>query len=282
MLRRDVNLLNKMTDGSLKIGELHVSRLNFRHFRAPFLPLSIYNYIRKQWINAAIKELRHLSKFVVLTHEDAISWSELDNVVVIPNPTPFFPDSVSDCSQKKIVAVGRYVELKGFDKLITAWRKVVDKNPDWILKIYGDGEMRESLQQQIKTLNLTKNCFLEHAVSDIVAKYLESSIFVLTSRTEGFGMVIVEAMACGLPVVSFACPCGPRDIISNGIDGFLVEVGDIDGLVEKLDFLIENQKYRKEFGHMARFNASKYKIESIGELWVELFESLLYERRVNV
>lgn len=274
LLRRDVNVINQMTDGSPKVGEIHFDRLHYRHFTASWMPAFIYSYVQKWWMGKLIRELKKLDKFVVLTHEDAAFWPELDNVMVIPNPTSFFPVMVSDCTQKQVIAAGRYVDQKGFDRLISAWRKVADKHPDWVLKIYGDGWLREQLQQQIVELNIERRCFLEHSVPDIAAKFRESSIFVLSSKFEGFGLVIVEAMSCGLPVVSFACHCGPRDIISEKVDGFLVSEGDIDRLSEKIDYLIEEDEVRKKMGKMARLKAESYRIEQIGPQWIALFESL--------
>lgn len=282
LLRRDINVINKMKDGSIKIGEIHFDRMHYRNFNHPWLPSMLNSYIQRRWMNALVDKLQKLSKFVVLTYEDLTSWPELKNVVVIPNPTSFFPDEVSEGTNKEVIAVGRYVMQKGFDRLIPAWRMVVDKHPDWILKIYGDGWMRKQLQSQIEELGLSGKCFLEHTVSDINKKYQESSIFVLSSRFEGFGLVIVEAMACGVPVVAYACHCGPRDIITEGVDGLLVNEGDIDELAQGINHLIEDADLRREMGENARLKAEKYKIENIGKLWIELFESLLEERRNRV
>lgn len=279
LLRRDVNVINQMTDGSPKVGEIHFDRLHYRHFTASWMPTFIYSYVQKWWMGKLIRELKKLDKFVVLTHEDAAFWPELNNVIVVPNPTSFFPDTVSDCTRKQVIAAGRYVAQKGFDRLISAWQKVSSRHPDWVLKIYGDGGGRESLQQQITELGLNENCILEHSVSDIAVKFQESSIFVLSSRYEGFGLVIVEAMSCGLPVVSFACHCGPRDIITEETDGFLVPEGDIDGLAEKINLLIEEDHFRKNMGKMARLKAENYKMEKVGVQWTALFESLLKPER---
>ena len=279
LLRRDVNVINQMTDGSPKVGEIHFDRLHYRHFTASWMPTFIYSYVQKWWMGKLIRELKKLDKFVVLTHEDAAFWPELNNVIVVPNPTSFFPDTVSDCTRKQVIAAGRYVDQKGFDRLISAWQKVSSRHPDWVLNIYGDGGGRESLQQQITELGLNENCILEHSVSDIAVKFQESSIFVLSSRYEGFGLVIVEAMSCGLPVVSFACHCGPRDIITEETDGFLVPEGDIDGLAEKINLLIEEDHFRKNMGKMARLKAENYKMEKVGVQWTALFESLLKPER---
>ncbi len=279
LLRRDVNVINRMTDGSIKIGEIHFDRLHYRHFNAPWLPPFVNACIRHCWMTSLIGKLRRLSKFVVLTHEDAAFWPELRNVCVIPNPVSFFPDEVSDCSRKQVIAVGRYVDQKGFDRLIAAWRKVASLHPDWVLKIYGDGHLRERLQKQIEELKLTGSCFLEHSVSDVVSKFRESSLSVLSSRFEGFGLVIVEAMSCGLPVVAFACHCGPRDIITDGKDGILVPDGDIDGLADGIIRLIEDEKLRSSMGRNARAKAGDYRLETIGRQWMSLFEALLNENK---
>lgn len=279
LLRRDINIINKMTDGSLKIGEIHFDRLHYRNFRATWMPLFLYSFIRRWWMKSLINELRKLSKFVVLTNEDAAYWPELDNIVVIPNPVSFFPSTVSNCAQRQVISAGRYVSQKGFDRLISAWKIVVTKHPDWVLKIYGDGWMREQLQAQILELGVEDSCFLEHSVANIDEKFQESSIFVLSSRFEGFGLVIVEAMACGLPVVSFACHCGPRDIISEGVDGLLVAEGDVEELAKNITVLMDSDKVRQKMGQMARIKSEEYKIDRIGRQWIELFESLLIQER---
>lgn len=202
----------------------------------------------------------------MLSHEDAAEWTELDNVKVIYNPLPFFPERQSGGLRKQVIAVGRYVPQKGFDRLIPAWSIVSKKHPDWVLRIYGDG-MREQLQRQIDELGITSNCILEHNVQNIVEKYCESSIFVLSSRFEGFGMVIIEAMACGVPPVSFTCPCGPKDIITDGKDGLLVENGDIEGLADKICYLIEHEDVRRKMGIQARTDVERFKIEHIAREW---------------
>lgn len=275
LLRRDINVINQMTDGSVKVGEIHFDRMHYRNVNISWLPTWLNNFIERRWMNSLIRELRQLSKFVVLTHEDATFWPELQNVCVIPNPVSFLPDVVSDNSHKQVIAMGRYVAQKGFDRLISAWRAVADKHPDWVLKIYGDGHLREQLQRQVEELRLTDSCFLEHSVSDVISTFRESSISVLSSRFEGFGLVIVEAMACGLPVVAFTCHCGPRDIITDGKDGILVPDGDIAGLADGINRLIEDEELRKKMGKEARRRASDYSLDVIGVEWIKLFESLL-------
>ncbi len=274
LLRRDINFINKMADGSVKLGEIHFSKYNFRDFKNNRLPGFVQRIAQHFWMGQLIRHLRPLKKFVVLSHEDAETWTELDNVAVIHNPLSFFPDRVSDCTQKQVIAVGRYQPQKGFDLLIPAWKTVTEQHPDWVLRIYGDG-MRQELQQQIDELGIGSTCILEPSVPNIVDKYLESSIFVLSSRYEGFGMVVTEAMACGVPPVSFACHCGPRDIIRDGEDGILVERENIDKLAEEIIYLIEHEDVRKEMGRRGRVNVGRFKMDAIAQQWKELFESVI-------
>lgn len=273
MLRRDINFITKIHDGSKKVGELHFNKNNYRDLNnLPNLPLR--NFFAKLWMHQLVSNLRRLDQFVVLSHEDKEQWSELKNVKVIYNPLPEFPEKVSDCSNKIVVAAGRFVYQKGFDMLIDAWQIVQIKHPDWILKIYGNGN-KEDFYSRIEKNNCQDTCFLYDAVSDLSAKLVEGSIFAFSSRFEGFGMVITEAMACGVPPVAFACPCGPVDIISNGINGLLVPPNDIEALADKINYLIENEGYRKEMGKFARKRAERFKIEIIAEEWKTLFQSLI-------
>ena len=283
VFKQEINVINQMTDGSIKIGEAHTDKDHIWTFeKAPFwIPTFVRSMISSFRIYLIQKKIKKLSKFIVLTHEDAQSYTGLKNLTVIPNPVSFIPSQISTCTNKQVIAAGRYVEIKGFDRLIAAWKQVNEKYPDWILKIYGEGPLREQFTAQAARLGLQNSCFLEHAVPNIATKLQESSIFVLSSRFEGFGMVIVEAMACGLPVVSYACQCGPRDIISEGIDGLLVKEGDINGLATGINQLIENDELRQKMGRQARKKAEQYTIEKIGKQWINLFESLIESKNSN-
>lgn len=273
MLRREINFINSIKDGSVKIGEIHVNKSNFRNLSEEKVGGFIKNTLSCLWMKQLNRQLKKLSKFIILTEEDRENFSYyLDNTTVIYNPLPFYPEQTSDCTAREVIAVGRYAYQKGFDLLIEAWRIVAAKHPDWNLRIYGGGDRTAFLA--LKEKYHLDTLYLEEQTQDIIQKYCESSIFVLSSRYEGFGMVITEAMSCGIPPVSFACPCGPRDIIRDQEDGLLVENGNIEQLADRICYLIENENIRKEMGRKARSNSERFKMENIGKEWEKLFEQL--------
>lgn len=216
-------------------------------------------------------------RFLVLTNEDREKWKD-DRVMVINNPLSFESKEISKLKNKKIISVGRLEEVKGFDILIDIWKKVVEKHNDWILEIYGEGSLRNELQNKIDNLKLTNNLFLKGICNDIQNKYLDSSLYIMTSRYEGFGMVLIEAMACGLPLISFNCPCGPSEIIKNKENGFLINMGNIDEMVEKINLLIENEELRKKIGKKLKELSYNYSEDKIMNQWKELLEDLVKEK----
>lgn len=273
LLRREINFITKIKDGSKKIGELHVNRVNYRSFDGEQTNI-VKQLFEKFWMRSLISHLKKLDKFIVLTHEDREAWPELSNVEVIPDPLSFIPDAVSPLITKRVIAVGRYHYQKGFDLLLHAWKKVEQQCPDWQLAIYGQGE-RQPYQQLALELDLNlERCHLYGPTNDIQKEYVNSSLFVFSSRYEGFGMVLVEAMACGLPVVSFACPCGPRDIVAEGEDGYLVEKENVDELADKLIQVMNDEVLRHQMSSKAIVNASRFNMESIALTWQYLFNQL--------
>lgn len=274
VLGRDSDFINDLSDGSLKIGEAHVSRYFMRNFHLLENRSLPYRIVCKIWRKKLDKIVKRLDAFVVLTNDDANNWSHIRNSIVIPNSIPFLDERNSNCSNKSVISVGRLNEQKGFDMLIEAWYIVKQKHPDWSLHLYGDGELRDDLQKQINKSNLQCSIFLEKPVKDIQSKYLESAFYVMSSRFEGFGMVLIEAMACGLPCISFNCPNGPADIIDNEKNGFLVENGNIKELAKDICILIENEELRKNMGKFAKESIKKYSPDIIMQKWAELFESL--------
>jgi glycosyltransferase involved in cell wall biosynthesis len=172
-----------------------------------------------------------------------------------------------------VIAVGRYTYQKGFDLLIQAWKLVNMRYPDWVLNIYGPGN-REDYQQMVEDLQLSEVLHCNEASPDIYARYAEHSIFVLSSRYEGFGLVIAEAMATGLPAVSFRCPCGPEDIITDHEDGLLVENGNIEALAEAICYMIEHPEERLQMAGNALLSVQRYREDAIMQQWINLFEAI--------
>ena len=271
MLRREINFINDIQDGSKKIGEIHINRANFRNFEGNN---AMKNLFSKFWMNSLLSKLQRLDRFVVLTEKDKEAWVELKNVCVIPNPLSFTSTRRSTLSEKRIIAVGRYCHEKGYDLLLKAWGIVQNRTTDWRLEIFGEGD-RTQYEEMVDTLNLDRHrCILNGRSSKIQDEFLNSSLSVCSSKFEGFGLVITEAMACGLPVVSFDCPWGPRAIISDGEDGMLVENGNVDKLAEALVLMIQNPKQRKAMADKAIENVQRFSIDQIAGQWKSLFESL--------
>ena len=232
--------------------------------------LKIGDFFEKKFI------LKRYDSIAVLTQEDlARNWKGWNNISIIPNPVTFSSNKTTDFSNKKIIAVGRYVEQKDFPLLIGACKFVFTKHPDWKLEIFGEGHMRQSLQRQIENLKLEKNIFLTGKSSNIANEYQSSSIFVLSSLFEGMPLVLLEAMETGLAVVSTDCPYGPKDIIDDGIDGYIITNRDERRLAEKINYLIENPMILKKIGSAAHKKAQNFKIDKIMTQWLNLFKSLI-------
>ena len=220
------------------------------------------------------------SSFIVLTNGNVNEWKSLKNTQVIPNPLSFYPEQASTLHNKKVIAVGKQGYQKGYDRLLPAWKKVVEKHPDWHLEIYGAIAPEMKLAAQSQELNIENSVHFYQPEKDIQSKYLEASIYVMPSRFEGFGMVLIEAMACGLPCVSFDCPHGPADIITQDEDGFLIENGNIEQMANAILQLIEDESVRIDFGTTAKKNAKRYLTEHVMPLWDDLFKKLEHANRL--
>lgn len=274
MLRREINFITYIKDGSKKIGEMQFNRLNYRNFDMSDRFLFIKHILSKIWMKQLIFNLKRTDKFVVLSKEDKERWPELKNITVIHNPIEKLPERVSDCSSKKVIAAGRFVEQKGFDMLIDCWRIINDRHPDWSLHIYGEGD-RTPFNEQIVRNGIEKTCTTHEVKRDLSEMFCESSIFAFSSRFEGFALVLTEAMSFGVPPVAFSCPCGPKELIKDGFNGLLVSPGNISEFADKVCFLIENENIRKTMGKNARERAKDFTIDILAKEWEKLFNSLI-------
>lgn len=273
LLRREINFINDIKDGSKKIGEMHILRSHFRNFEKNDTN-AFKELFSRYWNHRLIGNLKKLERMIVLTEKDCKAWTELDNVIAIPNPLPFMPKNISPLTEKRVIAVGRYYQEKGFDLLLESWSKIYKTHPEWRLEIFGDGDktMYEEIRDKLGIPAIC--CRLNGRTNAIEQEYINSSIFVCSSRFEGFGMVLVEAMACGLGVVSFDCPWGPSSIIANGEDGILVEDGNTGALADAIISLMNNPDKLNTLAKHAIVNVQRFQIDKIANQWKELFEKI--------
>ncbi len=219
---------------------------------------------------------RFLDSVVVLTNADKMRFDKHHkNVWVIPNSISFLPKKPANLTSKTMLAVGRLTRQKGFDILLDICKPVFEKYPDWKLNIFGDGEDKEDLVNKALRLGINKNVNFLASTSKIQEEFLASSIYLLSSRWEGLPMVLLETMATGLPPVSFDCPNGPADVITDGIDGYIVPMNNHELFVKKVGLLIENKKLRNEMGLNAREKVQKYTQVNIASKWAYFFENSL-------
>lgn len=259
-------------DGSRKVLELHFNKF----FRIQYGRKGIIGLIDRWRTRQDERIVRRFDRFVVLTNEDKGYWGDLPNIEVIPNAAMQVSDAYSDVMNKRVIAVGRLDYQKGFDRLIQAWELVqhTGKFTDWKLDIFGQGEWREMLQQMIDKQGLQNTAKINPPTNAILNEYVHSSLLVMSSNYEGFGMVLVEAMSCGVPVISFDCKCGPKDIIQSGINGLLVPNGDIQALADAMMKVMEDEAYREMLSLNARKVVDTYSEQAVMAQWIRLFTSI--------
>lgn len=272
----DLDFLHSINDGSKKIIWLHyaidIAKTSWIGPRP-----SLIKKIKAQLITwKRIYFARKYEQIVLISKADLNKWVRYtDKASFIYNPLTINSSSVSNLLAKRVIAVGRLDYQKGFDYLIDAWSLVAEKHKDWHLNIFGEGDLRKVLHNQIEGLGLQNCITLCGRTSDIEKEYAKHSIFVLSSRGEGFGLVLVEAASCGLPLVSFDCPSGPSEIIEDGKNGFLVEkVGDVQTMADRICRLIENESLRRQMGENAKSMVNKFSVDEIKEQWILLLNRL--------
>lgn len=256
---------------SIVIREFHFCT-NYRHLHAKGRFDTLKAYLG-DFIDYKVK-IKRYKRIYLLTEEDRQNWKTNKKVGVMPNPNSFAPSRTASGKSKKVIAVGRYNAPKRFDNLLLIWSKITHQFPDWSLEIWGEGEERRNLEDTIERLNIKESAFLKGYTSEIEGHLLSSSIFALTSDYEGLPLVVLEAMVCGLVPVCFACPTGPRDIITDGKDGFLIPVNNMDMFADKLALLMQDEERRIEMGLHAIKRADDFAPDKIAHRWMDEFKRL--------
>ncbi len=274
MFCNEVNLLPRLHDGSHKILEVHFSRFK----RLQYARGGLWGLADRLRSRQDEKLTRRYERFVVLTQEDRQNWGGNNNIRVIPNPVRFRPQAPVLLESKTVIAVGRFTHQKGLDRLIDAWKIVYEKlgeTTGWRLWLVGDGELRQDLQQQIERNGLEKVIRLGTVESNMEKVYESASIVALPSRYEGLPMALLEAQTFGIAAVAFDCQCGPKEIIENGVTGFLVPEGDVQALAESLFRLMTNPSMLHNMGQAAWQQSARWRPEPIMQQWLNLFKEIL-------
>lgn len=226
---------------------------------------------RKLFLNCVSKA----DAVVALTESDADEWRKYhSNVVVIPNFVHSHKDCISELTSKNVLFVGRFDYQKRVQDAILIWKIVREKHPDYLLHIYGDGEMHDEVTYLASSVG---GIVVHQPTNNIFNAYQECSILISTSLFEPFGLVIPEAMSCGLPVVAFDCNYGPSEFITDSINGYLVKDRDFQTFADKVCELIESEKLRFAMGHAALLSTTRFNVDSVMQMWLRFFHLFVTE-----
>lgn len=271
-------------DGILDMYSLPVKRktsvkvVSWEHFNYLQNPGVPYRKLTRRWA------ARRADAIVTLTETDKKLYeSNLSlkcPVKAIANPMQMPKEPVSyDADSHLILSSGRLTYQKGFDLLVDIASKVLPNHPDWQWVILGEGEDRPALEQRIHDAQLEGRLILKGRVDDVDSYYRWSAMFVMTSRFEGLPMVLLEAKAHQLPLVSFDCPTGPSEVIEDGVNGTVVPLGDIDAMTKAINALIDDRTRRIEYSRMSDSNAGRYGMAAICDDWIRLLRSVAPDER---
>lgn len=269
----DVDIILGCYSFFLKQFRPHMHWISWEHFNY------YYHFRKNHNLRRLIRRLvgRFTDQLVVLSEEDKGYYEKNLNlkcsITRIYNPNPYEDVKPKTTGEKVVFAAGRLTKVKGFDLLIKSWKLLEEKYPEWTVLVAGDGEEKEKLARKIKDAGL-KHFYLIGSVAGIEQYYQKSEIFVLSSRDEGFGMVLLEAMDYSLPVVSYSCKAGPSEIVIDGENGFLVEPENIEMFAEKMDLLMADFEKRREMGEKAKQSTQRFGKEHILDQWEALLQGM--------
>lgn len=277
MFTHEMTFLPSIRDGSKKLLELHFSKrfreLDAKSNNTPILLRLINSFL--DWNDR--RHIRNYDQFVVLSNRDAADWGiSFSNIMVIPNPSTFVATNTTKEDSRKVLAVGRLCAQKGFDMLIDAWGMLPETTrTGWTLDIVGSGPDQSRLQDKIEANRLSGSVSILPPTRDIKELYRNHSIFCFPSRYEGFGLSLMEAMSFGTASIAFDCPCGPSEMIIDGVNGILVKPGDISGFSGALQLLMSDARMRSSMGlRGAQSINENFSEEVIMKKWLDLFEKL--------
>lgn len=272
-----LNVLPKLTDGSVKVLEFHYTKNFLVNFVKGIHSIRFrqLHLLKMRWFQWQLAQIAKKYKcFVGLTKRDVDLWGTPKNMAYIYNPLSFRSERKSTCDNHQIIAVGSLTPAKGMDQLIEAFGRIAHRYPDWKLDIYGDGQDKKLLLSIIVKYAITEQVTLHKPCRNIKEKLLESSIYAFPSRSDGFGLVITEAMECGLPTVAMDCECGPCEILSSS-SGILVPDKNIEAFTSALEQLMNDNILRKTMGNTAQKEVIRFYPENIMPQWINLFKSLV-------
>lgn len=267
---RDMLCLKSCTDGSLKLSEFHFPHEKYivKHGN------NLYSRCRTRRMEKAAAEL---DAFVVLTEADKKDWQKsVPKVENICNPLTFNSKESSALDAKRVLGIGRLDKSKNFSDLIKAWELVAEKHPDWTLDIFGSGVLRDALLRQISRSGLEGKVQLRGNTTAIREELLACSMLAMSSILEGFPMAFLEALDMGVPIVCYDCPKGPAEIVQDGCNGFIVRMGDVESLAERICRIIEDQELRARLGEGAKASSARYTIDGVMKKWEQLWMRLLH------
>lgn len=265
------SFIPRIKDGSKKILELHFNKM----FRLQYNRKGLMGLADRIRMRMDERLVRRFDRFVVLTRQDAAMWGRLPNLSVIPNAA-ITPPVEHRTGNHRVIAVGRLDYQKGFDRLLDAWALLPEElRKTWHLDIFGQGEWEQLLKDQIIRLGIADSARINAPTNRIFDEYAASDLLVMTSHYEGFPMVMIEAMACGVPVVSFDFLCGPRDIIAQGLNGVITPEGDIPALAAEMQRLMEDPARLENMSAQARKISEAYSEDAVMGRWNLYFTDML-------
>ena len=276
---KEYKFLYKIKDGSKKIVEFHFTKNHLLHLIRGIPDLRFRSlHLFYVWL-LQLQEKWYASKYdklVLLTDADRLLWGKPANAISIPNPLSFQSGRKSALNAKRVIAAGRFIATKGFDILITSFKPIAVKYPDWRLTIFGEGQDRDYLIDLISEYDLINNVELLPPAKDMRQELLESSMYAFSSRYDGFGLVITEAMECGVPCIAFNCECGPAEIIADGEDGLLVEAQNGKQFSDAMLQLVESGELRIKLAEGGLRTVARFRLQHIMPRWEDLFKELAH------